>query len=179
MATPPSDNIIGRITTKEIGDLLDNDFPDDLDVPIDYFYVQVRKEYMQEMGKHDTTAEIENWVSQNADTGIESIKKLSGRKWPSTYFVKFPMVRNPQSQQLEKLREQEKRLNTKFRLPLKLAIDQQLLKIRQSLLLQGRSLPENPPVAHIIITRVCKYMHHPGNFAEDEIDSDVDSDNDM
>ena len=171
MAAPPGDNIIGRITTKEIGDLLDNDFPDHLDVPIDYFYMQLRKENVKEL-KHDPAAEINRLVSQPA-TGIDSIKKVvAGKKWPSTYFVKFPMVINPRSQQLETLREQEKRLNTSLRLPLKRAIDQKLLDIWQPLALQG-----NQPVAHIIITRVCKYTHHDqGNF-EDEAGSD--SDNEM
>ena len=161
MAAPPSDHIIGRITTQEIGDLLDNDFPDHLDVPIDYFYLQIRKEYVskaKKLRKHDPTVDIERLVSQQ-DTGIESIKKvISGRKWPSTYFVKFPKVKNRRSQRLETLREQEKRLNTSFRLPLKRTIDQQLRS-----LLRGRNLPNNPPVVHIIITRVCKYTHHQGN----------------
>ena len=172
MATPP--NSIGEITTQGIGDLLDEEYPNDGTDSIDYFYVQLRKQYVsgaKQLSKHDPTAEIIRF-SQPA-TGIEYIKKvITGRKWPSTYFVKFP--RKPPQ---ETLREQEKRLEMNFRQPLKDTIDKKLLEIRQALEQKGQQFSSDKlPVQHIIITRVCKYTHHQGTI-EDGTDSD--SDNEM
>jgi hypothetical protein len=163
MATPPSDSDIGRITTQEIGILLNKEFPDAThgNVSIDYFYVQLRKEHVKKL-KHDPKTAIKNLIIRQT-TGITEIKKvMTGRKWPSTYFVKFPSLG-----QSETLREWEKRLDDKFRQPLKRAIEQ---KLREK---QGQGVPEKPPVAHIIITRVCKYTHHEGGF-EDEDGTDSD-----
>ena len=182
MATPPSGIGIGKITTQEIGKLLDKEYPDDGTDSIDYFYVQLRKQYVskaKQLSKHDPTAEIERFSQPAAVTGIESIKKvITGRKWPSIYLVKFPRrPQQPPETRPENLREQEKRLDTNFRRPLKDAIDKKLCDIRQTLEQNGQQFSSDKlPVQHIIITRVCKYTHHQG-IIEDGTDSD--SDNEM
>ena len=61
----------------------------------------------------------------------------------------------------ESQRAQEKYLNDKFCCPLKEWIENDHHFLLQSV--PGQTLqPANLPIAHIIITRVCKYTHHKG-----------------
>lgn len=141
------------ITTVEIGQCLDVEYPDDVDRAIDHFFVQLRKQYVKlsVFKRYEPIPAILTVSGECAHNGsvIEIKKVASGRKWPSIYFVKFPRLN------LESQRAQERRLNRVFREPLKEKIEMDLRQLLQS---SGQQ-QANPPTAHIIITRVCKYTH--------------------
>ena len=66
---------IEGITTKEIGECLDIAYPDGSNDPIDYFYVQLRKQYVnvKVLRNHDPTRAILDASKQCG--GMPLIKK--------------------------------------------------------------------------------------------------------
>lgn len=141
-----------KITTDEIGQLLDEEYNDDGDESIDYFYLQIRKRFVAKRKEVDARVKIFRAI---ANLPEEWRKVDPGRDWPSIFFAKFEKL------PAETQREQERRLNSNVRLALKRTLEDELEEFANPDATQ-------PPVVHIMLTRVCKYTNPTDAFMEAE-----------
>ena len=145
---------IPKITTDEIGQLLDEKYSDDREESIDYFYLQIRKRFVAKWKEVDARVKIIRAIT----TLPEKWRKVHpGRDWPSLFFAKFEKLPN------ETQREQERRLNSEVRLALKHTLEDELEEFANP-----DAQPPQTPVVHIMLTRVCKYTNPPDGFLEAE-----------
>lgn len=154
---------IPKITTEDIGELLDKEYEDIGEEPIDYFYLQIRKRFVAKRREVDARAKILRAMAERPE-GWQKV--TPGRDWPSLFFAKF------KKRQDETEREREQRLNSEVRSTLKQKLEDELADLAANLDAQ----PPRPPVVHIMITRACKYTNPPNGFLEDEDYMDVEND---
>ena len=141
-----------KITTEEIGQLLNEEYSDDGDESIDYFYLQIRKRFITKRKEKDARMKIHRAIAKRSEGWW---KVHPGRDWPSLLLAKF------EKRPFEKEREQERRLNSDVRQALKRTLEDELQEFAD---------PDSPhtPVVHIMLTRVCKYTNPPDGFLEAE-----------
>ena len=77
---------IPKITTGEIGQLLDEKYNDEGDESIDYFYLQIRKRFVAKRKEMDARMKIIRAITKRPE---EWCKVAPGRDWPSIFFAKF------------------------------------------------------------------------------------------
>ena len=141
-----------KITTEEIGGILDKEYPPQSDnIPIDYFYLQIRKRWVYKKKELSARDAI---LKALLDHSLKFFKVNPGRKWPSIFFVHFP--REPG----HTLRDQEEHLNQIVRWPLKCTLEEKFQEFRNP------ERPDKDPSVHIMITRVCKYTGPDDGFME-------------
>ena len=150
-----------KITTEEIGQILDKEYPSDPqndNVPIDYFYLQIRKRWVYK--KKEISARDE-MLKALLDHSLAFSKVNPGREWPSIFFFHFPRERG--------LRDQEEKLNQIVRWPLKRTLEEKFQKA-----FRNPERPDKDPSVHIMITRVCKYTGPDDGFMEAFDDDESD-----
>ena len=140
---------IPKITTGEIGQLLDEKYNDEGDESIDYFYLQIRKRFVAKRKEMDARMKIIRAITKRPE---EWCKVAPGRDWPSIFFAKF------KKRPAETQREQERRLNSDVRLALKRTLEDELVEFANP------DTPDQTPVVHIMLTRVCKYTNPTDDF---------------
>ena len=138
-----------KITTEEIGRLLNDKYPPQNDEPIDYFYLQIRKRWVYKQKEMSARDQILKTLLNHT---IDFRKVYPGREWPSIFFFYFPRKGRTQ-------RDQEELLNQRIRLPLKCDLEEKFKEFRNP------DRVEDPSV-HIMITRVCKYTCPDEGFME-------------
>lgn len=152
MAAQQVPNFPPKITTEEIGQLLDKEYSDDGDESIDYFYLQIRKRFIAKPREMDARMKIFRAIAQRPEGWF---KVNPGLDWPSLFLAKFEKL------PYETARKQEQRLNSDVRQALKRTLEDELQKFANPDSLQT-------PVVHIMLTRVCKYTNPPDGFLEAE-----------
>lgn len=152
MAAQQVPNFPQKITTEEIGQLLNEEYSDDGNESIDYFYLQIRKRYIAKPKEMDARLKIFRAIRKRPEKWW---KVNPGLDWPSLFLVKF------EKRQYETEREQERRLNSDVRQALKCTLEDELQEFANPDSLQT-------PVVHIMLTRVCKYTNPPDGFLEAE-----------
>ena len=143
---------IPKITTDEIGQLLDEKYNDDGNESIDYFYLQIRKRFVDKRKEKDARMKITRAITKRPE---EWRKVAPGLDWPSIFFAKFEKL------PAETEREQEQRLNSGVRQALKRTLEDELVEFANP------DVPQTP-VVHIMLTRVCKYTNPTDDFMEAE-----------
>ena len=131
-----------KITTKEIGQILDENYPSQQNDSIDYFYLQIRKRWVyrkKEISARDVI------LKALLDHPLKFSKINPGREWPSIFFFYFPKKTG------QSLRDQEEQLNQCVRWPLKRTLEEKFKDFKNP------DRPDKDPSVHIMITRVCKY----------------------
>jgi hypothetical protein len=148
-----------KITTEEIGQKLDEQYPhpNSDNVPIDYFYLQIRKRWVYKKKEISARGEI---LKALLDHSLEFFKVNPGLEWPSIFFFHFP--RDPQ----HTMRQQEENLNQIVRWPLKRTLEEKFQEFKNP------EKPDTNPSVHIMITRVCKYTGPDDGFMEAFDDED-------
>lgn len=154
---------IPKITTEEIGELLDEEYEDIGGEPIDYFYLQIRKRFVAKRREVDARVKILRAIAERPE-GWQKV--TPGRDWPSLFFAKFKKERWDETE-----REREQRLNSEVRSTLKQKLEDELADLANP-----DAQPPRPPVVHIMITRACKYTNPPDGFLEDEDYMEVEND---
>ena len=142
-----------KITTEEIGDRLEKEYPQhnsDNEL-IDYFYLQIRKRWVYKKKEISARDQI---LKALLDHSLEFSKVYPGREWPSIFFFYFP--RQPG----QTMRSQEERLNQIVRWPLKRTLEEKFKEFKNP------ERPDKDPTVHIMITRVCKYTGPDDGFME-------------
>ena len=142
-----------KITTEEIGQILDKEYPqpNNDNVPIDYFYLQIRKRWVYKNKEISARDEILKALLKHS---LDFFKVYPGREWPSIFFFKF--AREPQ----HTMRQQEEYLNQTVRWPLKHTLEEKFQEFKNP------EKPDKNPSVHIMITRVCKYTGPDEGFME-------------
>ena len=142
-----------KITTEEIGQILDKEYPqpNNDNVPIDYFYLQIRKRWVYKKKEISARDEI---LKALLDHSLEFFKVYPGREWPSIFFFHSP--RQPE----HTMRYQEEYLNQIVRWPLKRTLEEKFQEFKNP------ERPDKNPSVHIMITRVCKYTGPDEGFME-------------
>ena len=141
------------IATEEIGQRLDNEYPqpNSDNVPIDYFYLQIRKRWVYKKKEISARDEI---LKALLDHSLEFFKVYPGREWPSIFLFHSP--REPG----HTMRYQEEYLNQIVRWPLKRTLEEKFQEFKNP------ERPDKNPSVHIMITRVCKYTGPDEGFME-------------
>ena len=149
-----------KITTEEIGQLLENEYPQatSANEPIDYFYLQIRKRWVYKNKEIPARDEI---LKALLDHSLDFHKVYPGREWPSIFFFNFP--REPG----QTMRYQEECLNQRVRWPLKRTLEEKFQEFKNP------ERPDKEPSVHIMITRVCKYTGPDEGFMEAFDDSET------
>lgn len=94
------------ITTKQIGETLDREYPNNSPGPIDYFYLQFRQCFIYKPKQKEARNLLTKELLKNATTC--TWKKIHpGRDWPAVFFGKFERSTSED----ENERQQEVRLN--------------------------------------------------------------------
>ena len=142
-----------RITTEEIGQCLEKEYPQPSsnNEPIDYFYLQIRKRWVYKMKEVPARDEILKTLLEHS---LKFSKVYPGREWPFIFFFHFP--REPE----HTLRDQEELLNQIVRWPLKRSLEEKFQEFKNP------ERPDKDPSVHIMITRVCKYTGPDEGFME-------------
>ena len=149
-----------KITTEEIGQRLEEEYPqpNSDNVPIDYFYLQIRKRWVYKKKEISARDEI---LKALLDHSLEFFKVYPGREWPSIFFFHFP--REPG----HTMRYQEEYLNQIVRWPLKRTLEEKFQEFKNP------ERPDKNPSVHIMITRVCKYTGPDEGFMEAFDDKEI------
>ena len=142
-----------KITTEEIGQHLDKEYPQTNpdNKPIDYFYLQIRKRWVYKKKEISARDEILKALLEHS---LEFFKVYPGREWPSIFFFHFPRESG------HTMRSQEERLNQIVRWPLKRTLEEKFKEYKNP------ERPEKNPTVHIMISRVCKYTGPDDGFME-------------
>ncbi len=144
-----------KITTEEIGQILEEQYPhsNSDNVPIDYFYLQIRKRWVYKKKEISARDEILKALLDHSLVQ-EFCKVYPGREWPSIFFFHFPR------EQGHTMRQQEDSLNQIVRWPLKRTLEEKFQEFKNP------ERPDKNPTVHIMITRVCKYTGPDEGFME-------------
>lgn len=148
------------ISTDEIGEILQEEYSG-RDVPIDYFYIQIRK---TKIGKS-----LQEYVRQIIFKEVMKLphgwKKVKpGIKWPAMFFGKFPKCA------YESERDREERLNREVREHLREAIMGNINDSYQQWCDKNRFLcsEDNVLEIHIMISRCCLYTGPDAGFMDED-----------
>ena len=154
------------ISTDEIGEVLDSEYGNQGNEPIDYFFLQIRKRHVKYLPSENTTRVLHKAILDlNQSKGMVWKKVSPGTKWPAQFFGKFP------KQHSEMERARELRLNKEVREILKSRIEKELKEMYREYCKKEdvQVDEENLPRVSIMITRACKYTLPDGSFYDEEL----------
>lgn len=161
VTTPKLKIDLPTIDTDSIGEILQKEYGDSKNEPIEYFYIQIRKRNCNKA-----------WQEQAREILYQQIKMLPqewkkvkpGNNWPAMFFGNFPKKHSQESE-----REREDRLNKEVRKYLKETVEKEFKAgYKEWCCSKEETYDKNDlPTIHIMITRCCLYTGPDDDYMED------------
>ena len=154
-----------EITTNDIGKLLEEKYPGQNDLHIDYFYLMIRtRNVKSDVPTSDT---VEN-VIMNISSDWKKVRSDSAESrniWNLLFFGEF----QKDKLQNETERDREMRLDTEFRQPL-------IKELKSVTRKKSKQMASDSEASfHVMITRACKYTDpYFGYLDDDNLDDETE-----